>query len=59
MTKTFVWLHNGSDDPKDSVAFYEELLGWKGSDGPGMTMLARGAGPVRKFGRPFAAMFAK
>jgi predicted enzyme related to lactoylglutathione lyase len=46
MTKAFVWFHNGSDNPKDSVAFYEELLGWKGCDGPpGMTMLARDAAP--------------
>jgi predicted enzyme related to lactoylglutathione lyase len=46
MSTTFVWFHNGSDKPADAVAFYEKLLGWKGSDGPpGMTMLAREAGP--------------
>jgi predicted enzyme related to lactoylglutathione lyase len=46
MLPTFVWFHNGSDKPAEAVAFYEKLLGWKGSDGPpGMTMLAREAGP--------------
>lgn len=45
-TPPFVWFHNGSAKPKDSVAFYEKLLGWKGSDGPpGMTMLAGESGP--------------
>jgi predicted enzyme related to lactoylglutathione lyase len=42
----FVWFHNGSEKPADSVAFYEKLLGWKGEGGPpGMTMLARDGGP--------------
>ena len=46
MSTTFVWFHNGSDKPAEAVAFYEKLLGWKGSDGPpGMTMLAQEAGP--------------
>jgi predicted enzyme related to lactoylglutathione lyase len=46
MSTTFVWFHNGSDNPADAVAFYEKLLGWKGADGPpGMTMLAREDGP--------------
>ena len=46
MSTPFVWFHNGSDKSADTVAFYENLLGWKGSDGPpGMTMLARDAGP--------------
>ncbi len=46
MSETFVWFHNGSEKPADSVTFYERLLGWKGSEGPpGMTMLARGEGP--------------
>jgi uncharacterized protein len=53
MTTTFVWFHNGSDKPSESVVFYEKLLGWKGSDGPpGMTMLTQGAGP-------FAAVMAR
>lgn len=46
MSVPFVWFQNGSEKPSDSVAFYEKLLGWKGSDGPaGMTMLARGDAP--------------
>jgi uncharacterized protein len=46
MSNEFAWFHNGSEKPRDSVAFYEKLLGWKSSDGPpGMTMLARGGGP--------------
>jgi predicted enzyme related to lactoylglutathione lyase len=46
MSDAFVWFHNGSENPSDSVTFYEKLLGWKGSDGPpGMTMLARDGGP--------------
>jgi predicted enzyme related to lactoylglutathione lyase len=53
MSNAFVWFHNGSDKPTDSVAFYEKLLGWKGSDGPpGMVMLGSGAAP-------FAAVMAR
>lgn len=46
MTKGFVWFHNSSDNPSDSSTFYEKLLGWTASDGPGgMTMLAGESGP--------------
>jgi uncharacterized protein len=46
MSNPFVWFHNGSEKPADSVTFYEKLLDWKSSQGPaGMTMLARDAGP--------------
>lgn len=46
MSTPFVWFHNGSEKPAESVAFYEKLLGWKGDGGPpGMTMLARDSGP--------------
>ena len=46
MSNEFAWFHNGSAKPSESVAFYEKLLGWKSTDGPpGMTMLARDAGP--------------
>jgi predicted enzyme related to lactoylglutathione lyase len=46
MSNAFVWFHNGSDKPADSIAFYEKLLGWKVSAGPGgMSMLAREDGP--------------
>jgi predicted enzyme related to lactoylglutathione lyase len=34
MSNEFVWFHNGSDKPGDSIAFYEKLLGWKSADGP-------------------------
>jgi predicted enzyme related to lactoylglutathione lyase len=53
MSTPFVWFHNGSEKPAESVAFYAKLLGWKGSDGPpGMTMLSRDGGP-------FAAVMSK
>jgi predicted enzyme related to lactoylglutathione lyase len=53
MTAPFVWFHNSSATPTEAAAFYEKLLGWNVSEGPpGMTMLARDAGP-------FAAIAAK
>ena len=46
MSQPFVWFHNGSEAPADAVRFYEKLLGWKGSAGPGgMSMLAGAEGP--------------
>lgn len=46
MSQAFAWFHNGSAKPAQSVSFYEKLLGWKGSEGPGgMTMLSATAGP--------------
>lgn len=46
MSTPFVWFHNGSAKPAEATQFYEKLLGWNASDGPpGMTMLAREAGP--------------
>jgi len=46
MTQGFVWFHNSSDNPSDSSTFYEKLLGWVPSEGPGgMTMLAGESGP--------------
>lgn len=51
MSGAFVWFHNSSENPKDSVAFYEQLLGWKAGDGPpGMTMFAGEAGPFAAVG---------
>lgn len=42
----FVWFHNSSDKPNDSSKFYEDLLGWRASQGPGgLTMLEGKAGP--------------
>lgn len=41
MSEAFVWFHNNSDKPHEAKAFYERLLGWKSSAGPGgMTMFA-------------------
>jgi predicted enzyme related to lactoylglutathione lyase len=47
MSNAFVWFHNDSRKPKDSVSFYEKLLGWKPSadSPPGMTMFAGESGP--------------
>jgi predicted enzyme related to lactoylglutathione lyase len=46
MTNPFVWFHNGSEKPAQAVEFYEKLLGWKGSEGPGgMSMFSGEAGP--------------
>jgi predicted enzyme related to lactoylglutathione lyase len=47
MKQGFVWFHNSSDNPSDSTTFYEKLLGWTASAGPGgMTMLAGENGPL-------------
>ena len=46
MSNAFVWFHNSSENPKESVKFYEKLLGWAVADGPpGVTMLAGDKGP--------------
>jgi predicted enzyme related to lactoylglutathione lyase len=46
MSQSFVWFHNSSDNPSGSSRFYENLLGWTASEGPGgLTMLAGPAGP--------------
>jgi predicted enzyme related to lactoylglutathione lyase len=46
MTNPFVWFHNGSEKPAEVVQFYEKLLDWKSSEGPGgMRMLSGEAGP--------------
>lgn len=51
MSEAFVWFHNGSEKPSDSVAFYERLLGWKRAEGPpGMTMFAGETGPFAGVG---------
>jgi predicted enzyme related to lactoylglutathione lyase len=51
MSNAFVWFHNGSEKPDDSVKFYENLLGWKPSAGPpGTTMLAVETGPIAGVG---------
>lgn len=51
MSQAFVWFHNSSNKPSDSVKFYESLLGWKRAEGPpGMTMLAGEKGPFAAIG---------
>ena len=46
MSKAFVWFHNNSAKPADSVSFYKNLLGWQAAAGPpGMTMFAAEDGP--------------
>lgn len=51
MAQGFVWFHNSSDNPSVSSTFYEKLLGWKASEGPGgLTMLAGESGPFAGVG---------
>lgn len=51
MSEAFVWFHNSSNKPNESKAFYEKLLGWKPSDGPGgMTMFGGEKGPFAALG---------
>ena len=53
MSTGFVWFHNGTDNQKDSINFYEKLLGWKSADGPpGLTMFAGEKGPFAAVGSP-------
>lgn len=39
MTSQFVWFELTSDDPGAARKFYEELLGWKGNEAGGYTMI--------------------
>jgi predicted enzyme related to lactoylglutathione lyase len=51
MSSPFVWFHHNGQKSKQTTEFYESLLSWKASPGPGgMTMLAAGAGPVAAAG---------
>lgn len=51
MSAAFVWFHNSSEKPSDSVPFYEKLLGWKAAEGPpGMTLFAGESGPFAGVG---------
>ena len=48
MSDAFVWFHNNGDKPGESIDFYEKLLGWKASEGPGgMKMLGGDKGRSR------------
>jgi uncharacterized protein len=51
MSEAFVWFHNGSEKPNESRTFYEKLLGWRSSEGPGgMTMFGGDKGPFAALG---------
>lgn len=39
MSSQFVWFELASDDPSAARRFYEELLGWKGNEASGYTMI--------------------
>jgi uncharacterized protein len=46
MTNPFVWFHNGSEKPEEAVKFYQELLGWKGSESAqGLSVFSGATGP--------------
>src|SRR5687767_11350324 len=52
MTQAFVWFHNNSDKPNESKTFYQKLLGWQPSEGPGeMTMFSGEKGPFAALGK--------
>lgn len=43
----FVWFHNHSENPEQTRSFYEQLAGWKSSDGPSRMTLFQGEnGPM-------------
>jgi uncharacterized protein len=51
MSEAFVWFHNNSNKPSESRMFYEKLLGWTPTDGPGgLTMFAGEKGPFAGLG---------
>lgn len=51
MSSPFVWFHHNGQKSKEIIAFYESLVAWKASEGPGgMTMLAADAGPFAAAG---------
>jgi uncharacterized protein len=52
MEQAFVWFHNSSEHPKESISFYVQLLGWKSVAGPpGMTMLSKEKAPFAAVGK--------
>lgn len=47
MSNAFVWFQNNSSAPADTTKFYEQVLGWKASDGPGgSTMFMGESAPI-------------
>jgi predicted enzyme related to lactoylglutathione lyase len=54
MSDAFVWFHHNSENGRESEAFYQKLLGWGSSEGPGgMTMLAVEKGPFAATGEKY------
>jgi predicted enzyme related to lactoylglutathione lyase len=53
MPEAFVWFHNSNDKPKESIDFYQKLLGWEATSGPpGLTLLGGEKGPFAAVGGP-------
>lgn len=53
MSQGFVWFHNGAGEKVEAQRFYEGLLGWRPTEGPGgMTMFAREGAPFASLGAP-------
>lgn len=51
MSSPFVWFHHNGKKPNESKQFFEKLLTFQASEGPGgMTMLAADAGPFAALG---------
>ena len=51
MSSPFVWFQHNGQKSKETKRFFESLLDWKSSDGPGgLTMLATDAGPFAALG---------
>jgi uncharacterized protein len=51
MSSPFVWFHHNGKKPDESQKFFESLLNFHASDGPGgMTMLTADAGPFAALG---------
>ncbi len=51
MTSPLVWFHHNGMKVKEARGFFESLLDWKASEGPGgLTMLAATEGPFAAIG---------
>jgi predicted enzyme related to lactoylglutathione lyase len=51
MEQAFVWFHNSSGRPSETVSFYHQLLGWNEVESPpGMTLLGGDGGPLAAVG---------
>ena len=51
MTSPFVWFHHNGEKSKETKSFFESLLNWKTSEGPGgLSLLTADAGPFAATG---------